>query len=85
MDGAVELMSMWVAPRARGRGVGELLIAAVADWAALAGARTMLLAVAEGNTAAERLYRRAGFLPTGAQAEMPDGIRRERVMAKPLR
>jgi GNAT superfamily N-acetyltransferase len=32
-DGAAELVSMWVAPLWRGRGVGPQLIEAVTDWA----------------------------------------------------
>jgi GNAT superfamily N-acetyltransferase len=31
--GTVELVSMYVRPRARGRGVGEALVATVIDWA----------------------------------------------------
>lgn len=36
-DGAGELRSVWVSPRARGRSVGDQLIAAVQDWAARSG------------------------------------------------
>ena len=32
-DGPAELVSMWVRPTARGRGVGEALISAAAEWA----------------------------------------------------
>ena len=32
-DSAVELVSMWVAPFARGRGIGDAAIHAVVDWA----------------------------------------------------
>jgi ribosomal protein S18 acetylase RimI-like enzyme len=82
-DDAVELISMWVAPAARGLGVGELLIGAVTDWAARGGARTLRLSVTDGNAAAQRLYRRTGFLPTGELGDlMADGVRRELVMAK---
>jgi GNAT superfamily N-acetyltransferase len=31
--GTVELVSLWVAPLARGRGIGESLIEALVDWA----------------------------------------------------
>jgi len=32
-DGTIELISMWVAPFARGKGASDALIAAVIDWA----------------------------------------------------
>lgn len=83
---AVELISMWVAPHARGRGVGDRLIRAVADWARHTGAARLLLAVAEGNPHAVDLYLRHGFRDLGAEPRlMPDGVRRERLMGKPLR
>jgi ribosomal protein S18 acetylase RimI-like enzyme len=58
----VELGTLWVAPHARGRGVGDALVRAVLDWA---GHRTVTLRVAEANTAATALYRRHGFEGTG--------------------
>ncbi|WP_433789082.1 N-acetyltransferase family protein [Actinoplanes sp. CA-252034] len=84
-DGAVELISMYVAPAGRGRGVGDLLVAAVERWARECGAHTLRLAVAEGNDHAVALYRRAGFRETGEPGDlMPDGLRREQIMAKAL-
>lgn len=58
-DGSVELVSLWVAPTARGRGVGDALIAALVDWA---GERTVRLEVLATNAAARDLYRRNGFV-----------------------
>jgi len=84
-DGVVELISMWVAPTARGRGVGDALVREVERWGRDVGARVLRLDVAEGNRAASGLYQRNGFGYTGEQGElMADGIRRERVMAKQL-
>lgn len=82
---ARELISMWVAPEARGRGVAGLLIRTVEDWAREAGGAELRLAVAESNEPAIALYRRHGFAETGQRDLMPDGARYEIVMAKPLR
>lgn len=83
--GVVELHSMWVAPTARSRGVGDALVQEVERWARNVGARTLRLDVVEGNDAACGLYQRNGFRYTGEQGDvMADGVRRERVMAKPL-
>jgi len=85
-DGVVELISMWVAPTARGRGVGDALVREVERWGRYVGARVLRLAVAEGNRAASGLYQRNGFGYTGEQGElMADGMRRERVMAKKIK
>jgi GNAT superfamily N-acetyltransferase len=80
-----ELISMWVHPDARGHGVGDRLMAAVEQWARQVGAQVLRLAVVEDNEAATALYRRNGFVDTEGPGDlMPDGIRREKVMAKPL-
>jgi ribosomal protein S18 acetylase RimI-like enzyme len=84
-DGVVELISMYVAPLGRGRGVGDHLMRAVEQWARQVGAGTLRLAVAEGNTNAWGLYQRNGFRDTGELGDlMPDGVRREHVMSKSL-
>jgi ribosomal protein S18 acetylase RimI-like enzyme len=47
---------------------------------------TLRLAVTEGNQNAAALYRRKGFTLTGELGDlMPDGVRREHIMAKSLR
>ncbi|MFC3383249.1 GNAT family N-acetyltransferase [Couchioplanes azureus] len=84
-DRVVELISMYVAPQGRGRGVGDHLVRMVEQWARRAGAETLRLAVVEGNEQAQALYRRCGFGDTGELGDlMPDGVRRERIMAKNL-
>jgi ribosomal protein S18 acetylase RimI-like enzyme len=81
----VELISMWVAPAARGVGVADALMVDVERWARSTGARVLRLSVAPDNRAAIRLYRRNGFVDTGAQGEpLSDGRGREHVMAKAL-
>ncbi|MEU8004931.1 GNAT family N-acetyltransferase [Catellatospora sp. NPDC049111] len=83
--GVVELISMWVHPDARGRGVGDQLLAAVEQWARQVRAEVLKLAVAEGNDSATGLYRRHGFQLTAEVGDlMPDGVRREQIMAKEL-
>ena len=61
----VQLISMWVDPVARGRGVARDLIRAVAGWTAGRGSTTVVLFVQEANEPAQHLYARAGFRPTG--------------------
>jgi ribosomal protein S18 acetylase RimI-like enzyme len=84
-DDTVELISMWVSPAGRGRGVGDRLIEAVVDWARQGAARAVRLDVVESNENAIALYRRNGFRTTGDRGGlMPDGVRRENVMALAL-
>ena len=65
------LVSMWVSPQARGGGVADLLVGAVLDYAAAAGAPRVTLWVALGNARARAFYRRMGFAPTGRQQVYP--------------
>lgn len=67
----VELVSMYVRPRARGRGVGEALVATVIDWATERQATTVHLWVTETNAPARALYERCGFALTGEQQPLP--------------
>ncbi|WP_431951665.1 GNAT family N-acetyltransferase [Nocardia lijiangensis] len=77
-NGAAHLISMWVAPEARGTGVADLLVRAVVDWATATGHCGINLEVSDGNTAAERLYHRHGFRRTGmAGAISPEDPRLE--------
>lgn len=71
-DGAAGLFAMWVAPAARGRGVGDRLVDAVVDWARQAGYGRVVLDVGDANLPAIRLYERKGFEPTGRAGTLPD-------------
>jgi GNAT superfamily N-acetyltransferase len=83
--GAVELFSMWVDPAWRGRGVGDVLIAEVIDWARECRHQRVDLWVVDGNSVAERLYHRHGFRPTGQQQPHPsDPAASERAMSRDL-
>jgi ribosomal protein S18 acetylase RimI-like enzyme len=62
-----QLISMWIDPAARGRGLGELLIRRVGAWATERGCRTVVLFVQEANGPAQKLYAKLGFRATGAR------------------
>jgi ribosomal protein S18 acetylase RimI-like enzyme len=79
-DGCVEVLSMWVAPSARGLGVGVGLLNEIAAWAGDQGASAVKLAVKRANDHAIALYHRAGFCRIAEPAARPD----EEHMLKPL-
>lgn len=82
---SVELISMWVAPPARGKGVGGCLLEAVERWGAARGAESLRLSVMPDNRTAIVLYERHGFTATDEPgALLPDGRRRELIMAKSI-
>ena len=62
---------MFVRPQARGRGVGEAVIDAVAGWAGQQGASTVHLWVTETNSRALLLYERCGFTVTAERQPLP--------------
>lgn len=70
-DGVANVVSMWVRPTARGNGVGEALIDAIADWAKGREHAAILLWVTESNTPARLLYERCGFTLTGERQPLP--------------
>lgn len=59
------VISMWVAPSARGGGLARALLDACVHWSTEHGYRRLRLGVAEDNEAAARLYVRFGFSFTG--------------------
>jgi GNAT superfamily N-acetyltransferase len=67
----VELIGMFVRPQARGRGVGEAVIDAIAEWARQQGASTVHLWVTETNKHARLLYERCGFTATAERQPLP--------------
>jgi GNAT superfamily N-acetyltransferase len=67
----VELVSLWVRPRARGLGVGDALVVAVIDWAGTVNATSVHLWLTEANQHARKLYERCGFRPTDERQPMP--------------
>jgi GNAT superfamily N-acetyltransferase len=65
------LISMWVAPQVRGKGVGNTLVDAVTECARAIGATRLLLDVADDNRQAIALYARKGFVPNGVTGSLP--------------
>lgn len=63
--------SMWVAPQWRGRGVAELLLAAVVEFARASGATTLGLDVTDRAPRARRFYERFGFVVQGGTQPLP--------------
>lgn len=59
------LISMWVDPQMRRRGVGSALIDKVISWTRSIGRGRVFLDVRTENTGAESLYRAKAFTPTG--------------------
>ena len=70
--GSRTVVSMWVAPEARGRGIGRAILDHVVADATRSG-DVVVLWVTEGNTAARALYERAGFVRTGAREPLRPG------------
>ncbi len=66
-----ELVSMWVAPEARGGGVGGRLVDTAIRWATETRAESVWLWVTRDNDAARQLYQRKGFALTGEYTSLP--------------
>jgi ribosomal-protein-alanine N-acetyltransferase len=60
-----EIADLAVAPSARGRGVGGMLLDRVAVESEHLGLRSLYLEVRESNVAARALYESRGFMPVG--------------------
>jgi GNAT superfamily N-acetyltransferase len=70
-DSTRQLVSMWVDPDARRRGVGTKLVEAVKAWTTANGVNELQLQVTENNHAAARLYEECGFTRTGRTQALP--------------
>lgn len=60
-DQDVELLSLWVAPFARGKRVGDELVRSVVNWTDHQQRTRLILRVLNGNSQATALYERHGF------------------------
>ncbi len=65
VHGELQLVVMWVAPGARGQGVGDALLDTVVAWGRAEQACRVIVEVLERNELAVALYRRKGFVDVG--------------------
>lgn len=83
------LYSLATSMAARGRGIGDRLVAAIERAARAAGRHRLRLEVREDNAAAQRLYERRGYRPIGRRAayydDGEDALRYEKPLASEAR
>ncbi len=70
-DGTAQMVSVWVDPQHRGRGVGRALTQEALRFAIEHGFACMRLWVTDGNAPARNLYENLGFSPTGNRQPLP--------------
>lgn len=84
--GEAQVVSVYVAPRARGQGVLDELLDQAERWALSVGLNRLRLLVHEDNARARAAYERLGFAPTGGAFPYPlDETRVESELDKRLR
>lgn len=71
--GVADLYQMWVAPAARGMGVGHALLEQALAWAQSRGTRRVRLGVTAADSPAMRLYTAHGFRAVGALEPLREG------------
>jgi ribosomal protein S18 acetylase RimI-like enzyme len=67
-----QMVSMWIAPTQRRRGIGRLLVEDIVTWVRQREGRTLGLMVTSNNESAISFYRRLGFTPTGRTEPYPN-------------
>jgi ribosomal protein S18 acetylase RimI-like enzyme len=65
------VVAMWVAPEARGHGLGRQLLTELEAWISSSGGELVQLSVTNEADAAQRLYKTAGYEPDGTVEESP--------------
>jgi len=70
-DQTARLVSLWVAPEARGMGQGRRLVEEVVEWAREPGSTCLRLWVTNDNESGNVLYESVGFRPTGNEQPLP--------------
>ena len=79
------MVSVYVAPRARGQGILAELLEQAQGWALSVGLHRLRLLVHEDNARARAAYGRLGFVPTGRSFPYPlDETRVEHELDKRL-
>jgi dihydropteroate synthase len=68
-----KLYAMWVAPEARGAGLGRALVDAALRWTRRRAALELVLRVTDGNEPARALYAGCGFRDTGEGSPLREG------------
>jgi ribosomal protein S18 acetylase RimI-like enzyme len=71
-ESRAQLVSMWTAPTHRHKGVGQLLVDAVLNWAEQRKVKAVPLMVVSTNDSAIRFYERLGFAMTGKTEPYPN-------------
>ncbi|SFS17180.1 Ribosomal protein S18 acetylase RimI [Microbacterium sp. cf046] len=75
------VVSVYVRPSQRARGLLDALMDAAGDWARSGGKTELALDVHEANARAQRAYTRLGFVATGRTSDGPNGVELEMVRA----
>ncbi|MBM7772043.1 RimJ/RimL family protein N-acetyltransferase [Actinokineospora baliensis] len=68
----VEMISVWIAPAARGTSLATELVETLVDWAKAEGAGAVNAWVVGNNPRARRFYDRLGFTPNGREMPYPN-------------
>lgn len=79
-DGPVQVLSMWVAPFARGQGVADTLVESILAWAGQCRPGQVVLSVREDNPAAIALHVRHGFVDVGPEPLDPEAAPERHMM-----
>ena len=66
------IISMWVAPEARGKKIASKLLHAIIEWAKKENLTGLKLNVVDSNKAAISLYEKHGFIANGITGQFPD-------------
>jgi ribosomal-protein-alanine N-acetyltransferase len=64
-DGEIQLVNIAVHPKARGRGLGDCLLAKMLEFTGTKGTQRIWLEVRQSNRTARRLYEKFGFMEVG--------------------
>lgn len=84
-DPQIELSKFYVLADRHGSGASALLMRAALDWAAGAGARSVMLGVNRRNDRAQAFYRKQGFEVTGTRTfDLGWSVETDFVMTRPL-